>query len=206
MPSATPTPTFVDLRQVSDGWIKKYVLTYRLPDGSSYEYESASRKSPDAYRRELEGNAAGRKPSADAVCIVGQTPDDELLLIREFRYPLNSWCIAFPAGLMEDGEDLATCVDRELREETGYALRADLEAAALDALPQPGFSSTGLTDETVHVVFAQVEKAADAQPEPSEFIEPFLLPINDVPRFLAENATPIGTRAQLVLEAFARRH
>ena len=52
---------------------------------------------------------------------------------------------------------------------------------------------------------AQVEKVADAQPEPAEFIEPFLLPIADVPRFLAENETPIGTRAQLVLEAFARR-
>ena len=91
------------------------------------------------------------------------------------------------------------------REETGYALRADLGAAALDPLPQAGFSSTGLTDETVQVVFAQVERVADAQPEPSELIEPFLLPIADVPCFLAENDTPIGTRAQLVLEAFARR-
>ena len=79
------------------------------------------------------------------------------------------------------------------------------DAPALDPLPQAGYSSTGLTDETVHVVFAQVEKVADAQPEPAEFIEPFLLPIADVPRFLAENETPIGTRAQLVLEAFARR-
>ena len=66
-----------------------------------------------------------------------------------------------------------------LREETGYALRADADAPALDPLPQAGYSSTGLTDETVHVVFAQVEKVADAQPEPAEFIEPFLLPIAD---------------------------
>ncbi|MBX9032809.1 NUDIX hydrolase [Gordonibacter massiliensis (ex Traore et al. 2017)] len=205
MPNGTPAPTFVDLRQESDGWIKKYVLTYAMPDGSTYEYESASRKSLEAYRRELEGNAAGKKPPADAVCIVPQTPDGQLLLIREFRYPLNSWCIAFPAGLVDPGEDLASCVDRELREETGFALRADLGSAAIDPLPQPGFSSTGLTDETVHVVFAQVERVADAQPEPAEFIEPFLLSISDVPRFLAENATPIGTRAQLVLEAFARR-
>ena len=79
----------------------------------------------EAYRAELEGNAAGRACAADAVCIVPQTATGELLLIREFRYPLNSWCIAFPAGLMEPGEDLATCVDRELREETGYALRTD---------------------------------------------------------------------------------
>lgn len=205
MPIATPQ--LADIRQVSDGWIKKYVLTYAMPDGSTYEYESASRKNLGAYRAELEANASGESSPADAVCIVPQIATGELLLIREFRYPLNSWCIAFPAGLMEPGEDLATCVDRELREETGYALRADLdEASALQPLPQAGYSSTGLTDETVHVVFAHVEKAADAQPEPAELIEPFLLPIADVPRFLAENETPIGTRAQLVLEAFARRH
>lgn len=201
-----PIPQLSDVRQVSDGWINKYVLTYTLPDGTPYEYESASRKGLDAYRRELEARAAGAPSAVDAVCIVGQTRDGQLLLIREFRYPLNSWCIAFPAGLMEPGESLAACLERELREETGYALRADAGAAAIDPLPQAGFSSTGLTDETVHVVFAQIEKATDAQPEPSEFIEPFLLPIADIPRFLAENETPIGTRAQLVLEAFARRH
>lgn len=211
MPNLIPNPTSAiprlsDIRQVSDGWIKKYILTYAMPDGSSYEYESASRKSLDAYRAELEANAVGEASPADAVCIVPQTASGELLLIREFRYPLNSWCIAFPAGLRESDEDLATCVDRELREETGYALRTDAGNAALDPLPQAGYSSTGLTDETVHVVFAQVEKVADAQPEPAEFIEPFLLPIEDIPRFLAENTTPIGTRAQLVLEAFARRH
>ncbi|MFR1639157.1 MAG: NUDIX domain-containing protein [Eggerthellaceae bacterium] len=206
MPDTRPdTPRLANVRQVSSGWINKYVLTYTLPDGSSYEYESASRKGVDAYRSELEARAAGKPPTADAVCIVPQTEDGRLLLIREFRYPLNSWCIAFPAGLVEPGERLEDCVDRELREETGYALRSDLGEAALDPLPQAGFSSTGLTDESVHVVFAQVEKVADAQPEPSEFIEPFALAVEDVPRFLAENATPIGTRAQLVLEAFARR-
>lgn len=199
------SPQLEDIRQVSSGWINKYVLTYELPDGTRYEYESASRKKLDDYCRSLEGRAAGAAPTADAVCIVPQTANGTLLLIREFRYPLNSWCIAFPAGLVEEGEHLRDCVDRELREETGYALRTDLGDDALDPLPQAGFSSTGLTDESVHVVFARVEKASDAQPEPSEFIEPFELAIEDVPRFLDENTTPIGTRAQLVLEAFARR-
>ena len=199
-------PLLTNIRQVSDGWIKKYILEYALPDGSAYEYESVSRKPLDAYRRELEGNAAGAPPTTDAVCIVAQPDDRQLVLIREFRYPLNSWCIAFPAGLVEPGEPLEACSDRELREETGYTLRTDLGDGVLAPLPQPGYSSTGLTDETVHVVFAQVRKAHDAQPEPGEFIEPFELAIEDVPRFLAENTTPIGTRAQLVLEAFARRH
>ena len=141
-----------------------------------------------------------------AVCIVPLLDDGRVIVERQFRYPVNEVITEIPAGKRDSRDEAPDdAARRELREETGYALRADLGAAALDPLPQAGFSSTGLTDETVQVVFAQVERVADAQPEPSELIEPFLLPIADVPRFLAENDTPIGTRAQLVLEAFARR-
>ena len=42
--------------------IPKLRRSYTLPDGSTYEYESASRKSIDAYRAELEGNARGERP------------------------------------------------------------------------------------------------------------------------------------------------
>ena len=74
MPEAA-IPQLAGIQQVSDGWVKKYVLTYTLPDGSSYEYESASRKGPEAYLAELEGNAHGERAKADAVCIVPQTAD-----------------------------------------------------------------------------------------------------------------------------------
>lgn len=196
-------PQLSNIRQVSDGWIKKYVLAYTMPDGSTYEYESASRKSLEAYRAELEGNAAGRACAADAVCIVPQTATGELLLIREFRYPLNSWCIAFPAGLIDPGEDPAESIDRELREETGFALRRDLDEP-LELLPQVGYSSAGFTDETIQVAFAQVEKVADAAPEEAELIVPFEVAIDDIPRFLSENTIPLSTRAQLILDGFAR--
>lgn len=200
----TAIPQLADIRQVSDGWIKKYVLTYTLPDGSTYEYESASRKSIDAYCAELEGNARGERPVADAVCIVPQTADGKLLLIREFRYPLNSWVVGLPAGLVEPGEDLAMAVDRELREETGYGLRTDIPKGAVELLPQAGHSSTGMSDESVQTVFAQVEKDEAAHPEHGELIEVFTLPLREVPRFLKQNPLPLGTRLQLVLEIFAR--
>ena len=117
---------------------------------------------------------------------------------------MNSWCIAFPAGLKEPNESIRECVDRELREETGYRLRTDVDEP-VRLLPQAGFSSTGLTDEAIQIVFAQVEKAGDAQPEESELIRPFQLSLGDVRRFLDENTTLIGTRAQLILEVFAAR-
>ena len=197
-------PELIDIEQTADGWIKKYVLTYKLPNGLTHTYDVASRKSLDAYRAELEANAAGLAPtSADAVSIVGRTPDDKLVLIKEFRFPLNSWCIAFPAGLVEPGEDLTACADREMREETGYGIRPGTQ---VQPMAQAGYSSTGLTDETVQIIFADVEKAGDAEPEPTELIEPFELAIEGVASFLDTNTVPIGTRCQLVLEAFARRH
>ena len=65
------TPELLDVKLVSPGWINKYLLTYRLPDGSTVEYESMSRKGLAEYRSRLEGNAAGatagprtRTPSA----------------------------------------------------------------------------------------------------------------------------------------------
>ena len=66
MRSDSALPHFIDLELKADGWIKKYVLHYELPDGTRYEYDSASRKGPDAYRAELEANGRGETPRADA--------------------------------------------------------------------------------------------------------------------------------------------
>ncbi|MEG0072012.1 MAG: NUDIX hydrolase [Raoultibacter sp.] len=201
---ALPTPLLHHIEQVSEGWINKYLLTYKMPGGSLFTYESVSRKKLEAYTSELRRDG-GTPPTPDAISLVGHTVDDELLLIKEFRYPLNSWCIAFPAGLVEPGEDLKTCVERELLEETGYGLRTVNGQPCLRPLEQPGYSSTGMSEESVHTVFAEVEKRGDAQPESVEFIEVFTLPISDIDAFLKENTLPIGTRCQLVLEAYRIR-
>lgn len=205
---ATPqhmTPILHDVVRVSEGWINKYILTYQLPDGSFKEYESVSRKGLDDYFHSLQSDS---KPAqVDAVCIVPRTLQDEIVLIKEFRYPLNSWCVAFPAGLKEPDESIESCVDRELREETGYGVVSKEGSRGLCPLSQPGYSSTGMSEESIHVVYALVEKQGEAQPEPSEFIETFTVPISKIPQFLEENTLPIGTRAQLILETFvAQKH
>lgn len=194
-------PKLIGIEQTASGWVNKYVLTYEMPDGRLHNYECASRKPIDVFRAGLEARGEGQaKEAPDAVCIVARTPRDTLVMIREFRYPLNSWCIAFPAGLVDPGEGIERCACRELEEETGYAVT---DEGSVRALPQAGFSSTGLTDETVQIVFVKAERTGDAHTEANELIEVFELPIADVPAFLKMNTTPIGTRAQLILESFA---
>jgi len=194
-----PIPQLLDIEQIDGGWIKKYLLKYRLPNGEPYAYESISRKSLEDYKAELLRTGT----TADAICIVGITPQRELLMVKEFRYPVNAWVLAFPAGLLEPGEDMTIGVARELEEETGYLL-SDVPNNVI-ALDQPGYSSTGMSEESVHIIFARVEPGGTRHPEPMEFIEPFLLPLDEVDDFLAENSLAIGTRAQLILELFTHR-
>lgn len=197
-----PTPAMESVETVSTGWINKYHLHYTLPDGRPYTYEGVSRKGPERYEAALEALGSTGAPDPDAVCIVPLLPDGSVLLEREFRYPLNSWCVSLPAGLIDAGESLEEAVARELSEETGYRLRDDI-APAVRPLPQPGFSSTGLTEENVQVVFAQVEAAGKARPDSAELIEPFTVARADLRAFLDANQLPIGTRCQLILELLA---
>lgn len=197
-----PTPTLESIETVSTGWINKYHLHYTLPDGRPYTYEGVSRKGPERYEAALGTLGNTGAPDPDAVCIVPLLPDGSVLLEREFRYPLNSWCVSLPAGLIDAGESLEEAVARELSEETGYRLRDDI-APAVRPLPQPGFSPTGLTEENVQVVFAQVEAAGEARPDSAELIEPFTVARADLRAFLDANQLPIGTRCQLILELLA---
>ena len=116
-----PTPALESVETVSTGWINKYHLHYTLPDGRPYTYEGVSRKGPERYEAALEALGSTGAPDPDAVCIVPLLPDGSVLLEREFRYPLNSWCVSLPAGLIDAGESLEEAVARELSEETGCA-------------------------------------------------------------------------------------
>jgi ADP-ribose pyrophosphatase len=56
----------------------------------------------------------------EAAAVVPFVSDDQILMVRQFRYALGKETLEIPAGKMDPGETPEACIRRELREETGY--------------------------------------------------------------------------------------
>jgi ADP-ribose pyrophosphatase len=84
-----------------------------------------------------------RHPGAVAVIPL---KGDDLLLVRQYRYPIEQLTLEIPAGKLDPGEEPMVCAGRELREETGY--RGTLEFLGTF------FTTPGFTDEVMHLYSA----------------------------------------------------
>ena len=94
-----------------------------------------------------------RRPQSDCcVGILAITPAEEIVLVEQFRIPIQRRVIEIPAGIVGDepahlGESLAATAARELLEETGY------RAGAIEPLLATP-TSAGLTSEFIHLFHA----------------------------------------------------
>jgi len=90
----------------------------------------------------------------------------QVVLERQFRYPVAQVMIEFPAGKLDPGEASQSCAQRELLEETGY--RAEQWALAGRLHPVISYST-----EFIDIWFARGLTAGERQLDAGEFLEVF---------------------------------
>lgn len=101
-----------------------------------------------------------------AVMVVAQLDDGRLVLERQYRYPVQSVMVEFPAGKLEAGEDSLACAERELLEETGYTARRWARAGVMH--PVISYST-----EFIDIWFASGLTAGERQLDAGEFLDVF---------------------------------
>ena len=79
--------------------------------------------------------------------VVPLLPGNEIVLVRQFRYPIQQFVYELPAGKLNPGEDPAVCARRELEEETGYTAGHWKVLTAI-------YTSPGFCNERLHLYLA----------------------------------------------------
>jgi len=121
-----------------------------------------------------------------------------LVVIKEFRVPLQDYEWGLPAGLIDHGEDPEVTVRRELHEETGLTVNKFLRP-----ISPLIYNTAGMTNEGVHMAFVEASGAPsrDLLGE-SEDITTHLMSQDEVKALMQQNVK-FGAKAYLVFERFA---
>ncbi|EGQ1705397.1 NUDIX hydrolase [Staphylococcus pseudintermedius] len=118
-----------------------------------------------AYREVVKHNGA--------VAICALTPDQQVILVKQYRKALEQELLEIPAGKLEPGEDRESAAMRELEEETGY--KAKKLTLIGEVYGTPGFSN-----EKISVYFADNLVEGKVNLDEDEFVEKVLYSLDDV--------------------------
>lgn len=113
-----------------------------------------------------------------AVMIVPVLDDGQLVVERQFRYPLQQVFIEFPAGKIDPGESTAACAQRELLEETGYSAAEWARAGRLH-------NAIAYSTEVIEVWFARGLTAGAQRLDAGEHLDVIAMPEAELDRLAA---------------------
>lgn len=127
---------------------------------------------------------SGRKTKREIVehggvaAIVAIDSENNVLLVRQYRKPVERVLLEIPAGGMEPGEDALVCARRELEEETGFSAERWEELGFF-------YTSPGFCTEQMHLYLATELRPAENAADDDENIELVRVPLTGVPELIA---------------------
>ena len=109
-----------------------------------------------------------------AVCVIPVLENGDVVMERQYRYPLDRVILEIPAGKLDAAdEDRFSAIQRDLREETGYT--ADEWTVLGDFHPAPAYS-----DEFITMYMARGLRKGDRHLDEDEFLDVYTVPLKDL--------------------------
>jgi ADP-ribose pyrophosphatase len=115
---------------------------------------------------------------ADCVAIVAIDADDNVLLVKQFRKPVEKELLEIPAGGIDAGEDAGTAVVREMQEETGFLPRTVARLGGFYAAP-------GYATEYLYLYLATDLVPSRLYAEDTDEIEVVRVTVKQIPELIA---------------------
>jgi ADP-ribose pyrophosphatase len=132
-----------------------------------------------------------------AVAVLAIDNEDNVLVVKQYRYPIANELIELPAGLVDEGETPLEAAKRELREETGYI------ANSWDKLIS-FYTSPGSHDEKIYIFLAKgIKKVGDQQLDEGEILTYNKVPYKELLKWIKEGRiTDAKTIIGLIIYAY----
>ena len=182
---------------VETEYLSLYEAEYENKVGNMRTWTVASRKDNDTLQKQFFEN---KKDATDGVLIAAYHKDEKkLVIIKQFRIPLNDYVYELTAGLIDPGEDAKSTIGRELMEETGLTIVDVIKNRGTDKV----YVSAGMTDESLAFVYCTCEgEISDEHLEDDECIEAILVSQEEAKELIQSNEK-IDVKCFLVLQSFA---
>lgn len=175
-------------QQTKNRFLNMYELDVTHKTGQKGSYFVASRaECPEQLKLKTRKNV----PDGVAIYSVIRDKDgvEKVVLIRQYRYPIDDYIYEFPAGLVDSGESYRQAAIRELREETGLVLEPVNVSPEYE---KPYFTTIGMTDESCGTVYGYASgQVSQKYQEDSEEIQVVLADKTEVRRILKEENVAI---------------
>lgn len=114
----------------------------------------------------------------DWVNIIALTEDEKVILIEQFRQGTNEITLEIPGGMVDDGEELLECAERELLEETGFAAKEFIYLGK--SHPNPALQENVI----FHFLALDCEKVGKTKFDEHESIATNLVNLSEIPNLI----------------------
>jgi len=149
-------------------FFEKTLSIEKIYKGRIIDFENLTVELPDGMIAQRE---IVRHPGASMVVPI--LNNKKIVLIRQFRKPLEKVYYEMPAGKLDDNESPLDCAVRELKEETGYTAGKIQHILSSDMTP-------AFSDEIIHIYTATELIAGETQKDKDEFIDTEIFSVEEL--------------------------